>query len=112
MGTGIGHLDYAHDRIPRFASVRTVDGATHLQICVTVGKPLKRAAPWALLGFFVAGIGLVVVTFLLVRAPAPWRWLPMIGGAVWLLAALGAFLLFGLSMAAPRIRGEAVVDSE
>ena len=112
MGCGVGHLDYAHDSIPRFADMRMVNGATHLQIRVVVGEWFKRAVPWTFLGFFVAGAGVVVLAFLLRGAGAPWRWLPMIGGVLWLLALFAGFILFALSMAGPQIKGEAVVDSQ
>jgi hypothetical protein len=112
MAASVGHLDYAHDRVPPFASVRTVNGVTQLQIRVLVGKPFKRATIWGPVGFGAAVISVASLTVLLHNAPAPLSWLPMILGGVCLLGFFAGLIFLATCVAASSMRGDAVVDSQ
>jgi hypothetical protein len=112
MGTGVGHLDYAHDDIPPFGTIRTINGTTHLQIRVLIGKPVRLAVKRVANSLIVALIGLGVPTVLLHGAPTPLRWLPVIGAGACLLALFAGMIFFILLVAASSIRVEAIVSSD
>jgi hypothetical protein len=63
-------------------------------------------------GLVVGGIALVIFTFLLLGAPAPWRWLPRIGAGLWLMTAFVGFTFIASAFVTSSMRRQASIDSQ